>query len=65
MAFFTPLETDYPSPQNPSKLKEKQMDKVRRIAHLKLRPFHLGLPLLGLATARFVFLPRLGYDEGR
>ena len=40
MAFFTLLEKDYLSLQNPSKLKEKQMDKVRRIVHLKLRPLH-------------------------
>ena len=43
MAFFTLLETDYPSPQNPSKLKEKQMIKVRRIVHPKLRPFHFQI----------------------
>ena len=43
MAFFTLLETDYLSLQNPSKLKEKQMDKVRRIVHLKLRPLHFQI----------------------
>ena len=43
MAFFTLLETDYPSLQNPSKLKEKQIDKVRWIVHLKLRPFHFQI----------------------
>ena len=44
MAVFT-LETDYPSemdnyPQNPSKLTNKQTDKVRRIIHPKLELFH-------------------------
>ena len=29
--------------QNPSKLTEKQMDKVRRIVHAKLRPFHFQI----------------------
>ena len=29
--------------QNPSKLTEKQMDKVRRIVHPKLRPFHFQI----------------------
>ena len=29
--------------QNLSKLTEKQMDKVRRIVHLKLRPFHFQI----------------------
>ena len=47
MAIFT-LETDYPSEtDNPSSnttnLAEKQIDKVRRIVHLKLRPFHFQI----------------------
>ena len=47
MAFFT-LETDYPPEteihlQNPSKLTEKLIDKVRRIVHPKLRPFHFQI----------------------
>ena len=36
-----PPETDNPS-KNPSKLKEKQIDKIRRIVHPKLRPFHFS-----------------------
>ena len=43
MAVFT---LDYPSEmdnhlQNPSKLTDEQMDKVRRIVQQKLKPFHI------------------------
>ena len=45
LAVFT-LETDLRRiirPQNPSKLTGKQLDKIRRIVHPKLRPFHSKL----------------------
>ena len=38
MAAFT-LETDIHL-QNPEKLMDEQMDKVRQIVHQKLKPFH-------------------------
>ena len=35
--------------QNPSKLTEKQVDKVRQIVHPKLRPFHVQIKTYYLA----------------
>ena len=57
MAGFT-LETDHPSRwiiqlQNPSKLTEKQMGKVRRIVHPKLRPFHFKIKTYYLSDANY------------
>ena len=39
--------------QNPSKLTEKQMDKVRRIVHPKLRPFHVQIKTYYLSDANY------------
>ena len=39
--------------QNPSKLTEKQMDKVRRIVHAKLRPFHFQITTYYLSDANY------------
>ena len=47
VAVFT-LETDYPS-----KLTEKQMDKVRRIVHSTLRPFHFQMKAYYLSDANY------------
>ena len=57
MAGFT-RETDYPSRriihlQNPSKLTEKQMGKVRRIVHPKITPFHFQIKTYYLSDANY------------
>ena len=39
--------------QNLSKLTGKQMDKVRRIVHLKLRPFHFQIKTYYLSDANY------------
>ena len=39
--------------QNPSKLTEKQMDKVRRIVHPKLRPFRFQITTYYLSDASY------------
>ena len=51
MAFFT-LERDNHL-QNPSKLSGKQMDKVRRIVHPKLRPFHFQIKTFYLSDVNY------------
>ena len=39
--------------QNPWKLTEKQMDKIRRIVHAKLRPFHFQITTYHLSDANY------------
>ena len=51
MAVFT-LGTDYPS-QNPSNLTEKQMDKVRRVVHPRLRLFHFQIKTYDMSDANY------------
>ena len=55
LAVFT-LETDLRRiirPQNPSKLTGKQLDKIRRIVHPKLRPFHFQIKTYYLSDANY------------
>lgn len=39
--------------QNPSKFKEKQMNKVKRVVHPKLRPFHFYIKMYYLSDANY------------
>ena len=39
--------------QDPSKLKKKQMNKVKRIVHPKLRPFHFHIEMYYLSDANY------------
>ena len=45
--------------QNPSKLTDEQMDKVRRIVHQKLKPFHFQIKLYYLFGANYPSETRL------
>ena len=39
--------------QDPSKFKEKQMNKVKRVVHPKLRPFHFYIKMYYLSDANY------------
>ena len=51
MAAFT-LETDIHL-QNPAKLMDEQLDKVRQIVHQKLKPFHFQIKSYCLSGANY------------
>ena len=46
-------EMDNPSSKFPLKLTDKQTDKVRRIVHLKLKPFHFQIKRYYLSDANY------------